>query len=46
MDRYAQLKRFYHDRQLQVYMYVIIYVDPMTITVEKYFPDTCFCLDL
>ena len=40
MYRYAKLKRFCRDRQLQVYMYVFMYVDPETIPEGKYFPDT------
>ena len=34
MYRYAKLKRFCRDRQLQVYMYVFMYVDTETIPVE------------
>ena len=40
MYKYAQMKRFYHDSQFQVYMYVFMYVDPEIILVEDYFPDT------
>ena len=44
MDKYAQLKTFHHDRQLQVYMYDFMYVDTKTIPVEDYFPATkIFC---
>ena len=40
MDKYAQLKRFHRDHQLQVYMYGFMYVDPDTIPVEANFLDT------
>ena len=40
MYRYEQLKKFNHDRRLQVYMYYFMYVDPDTITVVGHFPDT------
>ena len=40
MYKYAQLKMFHLDRQLQVYMYDFMYVDPDAISVEDYFPDT------
>ena len=39
MDKYSQLKRFHHDRQLQAYMYDFMYVDPETISLEDHFPD-------
>ena len=38
MDKYAQIKRFNYDFQLQVYMYYFMYVDPETIAEEDYFP--------
>ena len=31
MDKYAQLKRFNHDCQTQVYIYDFMYVDPGTM---------------
>ena len=34
MDKYAQLERFHSYRQLQVYMYAFVYVDPQTIPDE------------
>ena len=40
MDKYAQLKCFRHERQLQVYMYAFMYVDPETMTVEGRFTAT------
>ena len=40
MDKYAQLKRFYHYQQLQVYMYDFMYVDPQKIPIEGNFPAT------
>ena len=40
MNKYAQLKGFHHNRQLQFYMYAFMYVDPETIQVEDHFPDT------
>ena len=42
MYRYAKLKRFCRDRQLQVYMYVFMYVDPKTMAEEEYFPAATF----
>ena len=42
MDKYALLKRFHHDLRLQVYMYVLIYVNPETMPVEEYFTATFF----
>ena len=38
MAKYAQLKRFYHDCRLQVYMYAFMYVDNETIPAEDHFP--------
>ena len=35
MYKYAHLKRFSHDHQLQVYMYASMYVDPKKIPLEK-----------
>ena len=40
MDNYVQLKRFCPNRQLQVYMYAFMYVDPETIPVEYHFTVT------
>ena len=40
MNKYAQLKRFHHDLQIQVYMYYFMYIGPDTISVEDHFPDT------
>ena len=40
MDRYAQLKRFHHDCQIQVYMYAFMYVYPETIPMEEHFLST------
>ena len=37
MDKYAQLNRFHHNRQLQVYMYALMYVDTETMPVEEHF---------
>ena len=37
MDKYEQLKMFHNGRQLQVYMYACVYVDPDTIPVESHF---------
>ena len=40
MDKYAQLKKFRRERRPQVYMYALKHIDPETIPVEDYFPDT------
>ena len=40
MNKYAQLKRFPHDHQLQVYMYDFMYVYPQTMPVGNHFPAT------
>ena len=40
MDKYAQLKRFHCDLQLEVYMYAFMYVDPQKIPAEDHFPAT------
>ena len=40
MDKDAQLRRFYHDHLLQVWLYTFMYVDPDTIPVEDNFPAT------
>ena len=40
MDRCAQLKRFYNDCRLQVYIYAFMYVEPQTIPEEDHFPST------
>ena len=37
MDKYAQIKRFYYEHQIQVYMYDLMYVDNETISEEHYF---------
>ena len=39
-DKYALMKRFQSDRQLQIYMYAFVYIDPETISETEYFPDT------
>ena len=41
--KYAQLKRFHHDHQIQIYMYYFIYEDPETMSVEYNFPATKDC---
>ena len=38
MYKYAQLKRFHHDLQLQVYMYDFKYVDSEAFPVKDHFP--------
>ena len=44
MYKYAQLKRFHHEHQLQIYMYALMYVNPQTMPVEDHFPATIvFC---
>ena len=40
MDKYALLKIFHHDLQIQVYMYAFMYVDTETMPVEDYFTAT------
>ena len=40
MNKYAQLKRFHHNRRLQVYIYDFMYVDLEPMPVEENFPDT------
>ena len=40
MDKYALLKRFNHDLQLQVYIHASMYGDPETIILEEYFLPT------
>ena len=37
MDKYAQLKRFHHDRQLQVYMYAFMYINHQIMPLEDHF---------
>ena len=37
MDKYAQMKRFHYDHQLQVYMYAFMYVDLEIMEEEDYF---------
>ena len=39
MYKYAQLKRFPYDHQIQSYMYAFMYVDPQTIPVDEHFTD-------
>ena len=34
------MKRFFHDRCLQIYMYVLMYVDTETMPVKDRFADT------
>ena len=38
MDRYTQLKRFHHERRLQVYMYDFMYIGPRKMQVEDHHP--------
>ena len=40
MDKYAHMKRSYHDLWLQVYIYPFMYVKPETIPEEETFPAT------
>ena len=40
MDKYAQLKCFHYERQLQVYMYAFMYVDIEKMLVEEQFTAT------
>ena len=40
MDKYAQLKRFYHDIRIQVNMYAFVYIYPPKIPMEDHFPAT------
>ena len=37
---YTQIKRFHYNCQLQVYMYVFIYVNPEKIPDDNLFPST------
>ena len=37
MYKYALLKMFHHDRQIQFYMYAFIYVNSDTMPVEEFF---------
>ena len=37
-DKYALMKRFHYDHQLQVYMYAFMYIYPETTQEEDYFP--------
>ena len=39
MYKYAQLKRFHHDRRLQVYRYAFVYVYTQPMPVEDHFSD-------
>ena len=43
MHKYAQLKKYHNDRQIKVYIYDFMCVDPETMPAEDYFPDTIFC---
>ena len=43
-DKYAQMKRFHYELQLQVYMHDFMYVYPETISKEDYFPATFLLL--
>ena len=40
MNKYALMKRCHYDRQLQVYTFDFMYVNPVSMSEEKYFPDT------
>ena len=40
MDKYAQLKCFRHERQLQVFMYAFMYVDIEKMLVEEQYQHT------
>ena len=40
MYKYAQLNRFHHDSQLQLYMYAFMYVYLKTITLKDHFTST------
>ena len=40
MDKYAKLNIFSHDGRLQVSIYALVYVDPVTIQVQDHFPAT------
>ena len=42
MDKYALMKRFHYDHQLQVYMYDFMYVGLET-TQEEYYFRSKFC---
>ena len=44
MYKYAQLKRFHRDQQIQFRMYDFVYVDPQSMPVYDHFPDTIFLL--
>ena len=44
MDKYAQLKGFHHNFELQVYMYPFKYFYPEIIPVEDYFLATKTCV--
>ena len=43
--KYAQLKRFHHDLQPQVYMYAFMYIDCVTMPVEEIFPLILFLVE-
>ena len=45
MDKYAQMKRFYHELRLQVYIYAFMYINTEIITEEDYFPATKTCVE-
>ena len=36
-NKYAQMKRFNYDHQLQFYMYDFVYVNPVKMPVADYF---------
>ena len=38
MYKYAQVKNFLYDHQLQVYRYAFMYINPQTIPLENRFP--------
>ena len=40
MDKYALMKRFHHDRWLQVYKYDLIYFYSETMLMDDHFPAT------
>ena len=40
MYKYAQLKRCYHDQQLEAYIFAFMYVDSKTVPAEEHFPNT------
>ena len=40
MDKYAQMKMFYHDPRIQLFMYAFMRVETETMAEEVYLPDT------